>query len=337
VPGTRSAEWLDDPGAAGLFSQSRCFFTSRAWFDVVAAHGLPEGTRPRFLLVRTEGGCGLFPMRAGGPLQALTTPYTCLWEPLISGERAPVFAAFARACRAFPTVRLDALDQAVAADIAEAAAGAGLTAARFAHFGNWHETIGDRGWSGYLARRPGALRETVRRRTRRVEALTDQRFHLFRDDTGLDEGIEAFETIYARSWKEPEPFPRFNPAQIRAAVALGIGRLGVWWIDGVPAAAQFWIVEHGQATVLKLAHDESFKTHSLGTVLTARMIRHMIETDGAMALDFGRGDDPYKKDWVSERRQREGVLLINPRLPGGMAALVWHGLGRLRARLRPKG
>jgi hypothetical protein len=337
VPGTHSAEWSDDPGAHPLFDQSRCFFTSRAWFQAVAAHGLPDGARARFLLIQSERGAGLFPMLTGGPVQSLTTPYSCLWEPLISGDRASVLSAFVRACRARPTVRLDALDQSVAAEIAAAAPAGGMVAARFAHFGNWHETVSGLGWSGYLARRPGATRETIRRRTRRAEALAGQSFRLFTDDASLSDGIDAFETIYARSWKEPEPFPGFNPAQIRAAADQGIARLGVWWIGDAPVAAQFWIIEQGQATVLKLAHDEAFKAHSPGTVLSAWMIRHMIETEGATALDFGRGDDPYKKDWVSERRQREGVLLMNPRHPGGIAALIRHGLGRLRARLVPTG
>ena len=297
---------------------------------------MPAGTAARFVLVRDKAGSmGLFPMRTGGGFQTLTTPYTCLYEPLILGDRAAVFAAFAAACRSFATTRLDALSEDTAAELRRAAAQSGLFAARFDHFGNWHEEIPGLTWPDYLVRRPGAQRETIRRRTRRMERLPNQHFHLFAGTEDLARGIDAFEAIYARSWKDPEPFPRFNPAQIRAAADLGIGRLGVWWIDDKPAAAQFWIIDHGQATVLKLAHDEAFKAHSPGTVLTARMIRHMIEAEGARALDFGRGDDPYKRDWVSARRQRVGVLLINPRHPGGAIALIRHALGRLRARLRP--
>jgi CelD/BcsL family acetyltransferase involved in cellulose biosynthesis len=115
---------------------------------------------------------------------------------------------------------------------------------------------------------------------------------------------------------------------------LGLAQVGVWWIGGAPAAAQFWIVERGRATVLKLAHDEAFKDHSPGTVLTAWMIRRMIEQAQVSELDFGRGDDAYKRDWVGFRRQRMGVMLINPRDPRGMIALVRHSLGRSAARLR---
>ena len=274
---------------------------------------------------------------ANGGFRALTTPYTCLYEPLIApgiADREIIFVAFARFCRSFPTTRLDSLDQAIEASIALGGKQAGLAVARFDHFGNWHENVASLDWATWLARRPGAPRETIRRRTRLAERLPGAHFMLFDTQNDLASGIAAFETVYARSWKEPEPYPAFNPAQIRAAASLGLARLGVWWIGGTPAAAQFWIVEHGQATVLKLAHDEAFKAYSPGTVLTAWMIRHMIEQEHVSALDFGRGDDSYKQGWVADRRQRMGLMLINPRHPRGMIALARHTMGRLKARLR---
>ena len=62
-----------------------------------------------------------------------------------------------------------------------AARQARLSVARFDHFGNWYEDVAGLDWPGYLARRPGALRETIRRRTRRAERLTNARFRLFGD------------------------------------------------------------------------------------------------------------------------------------------------------------
>ena len=60
-----------------------------------------------------------------------------------------------------------------------------------------------------------------------------------------------------------------------------------------------------------------------------------LDEERVQAVDFGRGDDPYKRMWTAERRQRVGVVLANPLHPGGMAALLRHGLGRLRRTLRP--
>ena len=328
-------------GVMPLFGTARSFFTTRAWWEIVLAHALPPTAVPRLMVIHAGGvPRALFPLlldQADGEHRSLTTPYSCLYAPLFAPDvtdRAPLFAAFARACRVFPVTRLDTLDQASEPDIVAGCRAAGLAVARFEHFGNWHEDVTGLDWPAYLARRPGALRETIRRRTRRAERLDGAVFKLFTDRNGLEDGIAAFETIYARSWKEPEPYPLINPAQIRAAASLGIMRLGVWWIGGTPAAAQFWIVEHGQATVLKLAHDEVFKPYSPGTVVTAWMIRHMIEREQVTALDFGRGDDPYKQDWAASRRQRIGLLLINPLRPRGTLTLARHAMGRVRARFR---
>jgi CelD/BcsL family acetyltransferase involved in cellulose biosynthesis len=62
------------------------------------------------------------------------------------------------------------------------------------------------------------------------------------------------------------------------------------------------------------------------------MIRHMLEQEHVSEIDFGRGDDPYKQGWVADRRQRVGLLLINPLRPAGMLALAGHTLGRIKAR-----
>ena len=324
-----------------LFAAAGSFFSTRPWWKVVLASAIPSGAQARLLLIRMDGQAkALFPMLldpANGDFRALTTAYTCLYEPLIAPgrtDRSVIFGAFARFCRSFATTRLDALDQAIADDIALSAGASGLAVARFDHFGNWYEDVSGLDWAAWLARRPGASRETIRRRTRRAERLAGARFELFDNENDLESGIIAFEMVYGRSWKEPEPFPAFNPAQIRAAASLGLVRLGVWWIDETPAAAQFWIAEQGRATVLKLAHDETFKAHSPGTVLTAWMIRHLIEQEHVMSLDFGRGDDAYKQGWVACRRQRVGLLLINPRHPRGMIELARHSMGRIKARLR---
>ena len=277
-------------------------------------------------------------------MSGLTTPYTVLYQPLTApgldaaGLRA-VGGALGRACRAWSTLRLDALD----ADwpgldpLLAGARAAGLVAQRFDHFGNWYEDVSGRGWDEYLAGRPGDLRETIRRKTRACARDPRVSLEMVRapdaapdaPSDALGSAIAAYEEVYARSWKEPEPFPRFGPGLMRAAARAGALRVGVLRVNGRPVAAQYWTVCDGAATVLKLAHDEAFKSLSPGTVLTAHLIRGLLD-EGVSGLDFGRGDDGYKRAWAGRRRQRVGVLLINPRRPAGLAALGRLAAGGLR-------
>jgi hypothetical protein len=334
------------PAAArALFDRApdRDLFCGTAWFETVLGCGMAAGASPRFVVC---GGAGrvvaVLPMQVQAGrrgLTSLTTLYTCRYQPLCDPDAGPAaltaaFAAFAHYCRAWPTVRLDALD----ADapwipaLLEAAGSAGLAARQFDHFGNWHERVAGLDWAHYLATRQGQLRETIRRRLARA-GREGGRFQLVTGGDALEAGIAAYESVYARSWKPAEPFPLFNAALMRATADHGLLRLGLYWLDDRPVAAQFWIVENGQATVLKLAHDEAAKAESPGTVLTAEMLRHLLDREHVDRIDFGRGDDPYKRSWASERRQRIGVVLANPRRPRGLAFLGRHVLGRVRQAL----
>ena len=324
-------EW-DDLFRAGAGLQS-----SRPWFEATAAAAIPDGAEPRFLAVSDEAGpLALLPMLAG-PDKAwgsLTTPYTCLYQPLLrpgSITSTEPIADIGRYCGRWPITRFEALDP----DwpglglLRRSLAAAGLVSRTFSHFGNWHEPITANSWDTYLAARPGALRETIRRRTRAAERA-GTRIELHSAPSALPEALDAYEAVYRRSWKSPEPFPAFNGALIRALAASGRLRIGLMWSGDTPIAAQYWSVVADTATVLKLAHDEHYKPLSPGTVLTAATIRRLIEVDGVKELDFGRGDDGYKQGWASKRRLRIGLLAINVRTTAGLRELIGHDAGTLR-------
>ena len=153
-------------------------FAGRVWWDVVLSHALPAGARPSFVAIRSAGRVtALLPiLRTGRRLTSLTTPYTCEYTPLFAAgldqpARVAAMATFGALCRPSGVVRLDALpaEWEHLGDLRTGARQAGLRTLRFDHFGNWREDVANLDWSAYLHGRPGALRETIRRRLRRAE------------------------------------------------------------------------------------------------------------------------------------------------------------------------
>jgi Acetyltransferase (GNAT) domain len=314
------------------------FQLGAAWFGAVAAAALPPGTQPLFLLCR-EGAraLALLPLlrRPDRRLAGLTTLYTCLFRPLAAADASAedlrrAGRAFGRHCRRFGPLRLDALDPDWPGmpPLLSGLRQSGLAVLRFSHFGNWHVPVADLGWSGYLAGRPGDLRQTIKRRLARAARDPAVRFEMVTGGAGLEAGIAAYEAVYASSWKPQEPYPAFTGHLLRAAAGAGVLRLPLLWRAGVPVAAQYWTVTGGTATLLKLAHDEAARSLSPGTVLTALTIRHLLEQEGVTELDFGRGDDEYKSGWTGQLRMRGGVLLCPWWQPSGLLQLGRHFAGQ---------
>jgi CelD/BcsL family acetyltransferase involved in cellulose biosynthesis len=309
--------------------------SSRAWFAASAEAALPPGAQPRFLAYRESGmPLALLPMQAGPGQrwQSLTTPYSCLFQPLTAPGANPdsirrAAAAFGRYARGWPVTVLEAMDPSWTglAPFRGGLGEAGLITRSFAHFGNWYEDV-PRSWGAYLAARPGQLRTTIARKTRAAERNPALRLEIVRAPEPLGPALEAYEQVYLRSWKQPEPHPAFNHALTER---LGqVLRFAVMWDGDQPIAAQYWTVFQGRATVLKLAHDDGLKAVSPGTVLTAHVIQHLIEADRVGQIDFGRGDDAYKQGWARYRRPRIGLLAFSPGWRGG-AGLLRHDAGSL--------
>lgn len=315
------------------------FFASRPWFATVAAHALPPASTAE---AHDAEGVWLLLRRDGRRVSSLTVPYSQGWAPL-AAPGADWHAAGRRLgalWRGRPPGVLDTMDPATPglAEFLHGLRAAGLVVLRHDHAGHWHQAWPQRlGWDAYLATRPSQLRNTIRRRlAQAARGLAPE--ILAQPGAALEAGIAAFEAVRARSWKPAEPFPAFDAALMRAAAAHGILRLGILrrQEDGAPVAAQYWILDHGgrRALVPKLFHDEAARAESPGTILTALMIRDILAAQDIRALDFGRGDDDYKRMWVACRTQRIGVVLADPRHPAGALAILRHAAGALRRRLR---
>ena len=328
------------------------FFLSYGWFDCligraldvgdVVAVGALQSSDGRVLALLpahfARGGSRILPTRT---LRSLTGIYACLFRPILApdGNARETARSLGRHLGASVAsneiVHIDALDGDWQ-EMPEFEMGlreVGFQSARYDHFGNWCETVAERSFEQYLAARDGSIREIVRRRQRALEKR-GARYDIVSATEGIDKAIAAYEAVYARSWKEPEPYPKFHECLIRRAALDGVLRLGICHLLERPIAVQLWIVWQGRATVLKLAHDQEFDRLSPGSALLAYMIRHLIERDAVRELDFGRGDDAYKRQWASRRRQRIGLIAANPRSMIGLGVLARQFAGRWLSSVR---
>lgn len=199
-------------------------------------------------------------------------------------------------------------------------------------FGNWYLQVSGRSFADYFQSLPSRVKNTVRKKREQVKESIGSNILVYKDLENLDEAVSAYERIYAASWKSPEPYPGFIHGLCHTCALLGWLRLGVMYVNKQPAAAQIWIVHAKVATIYKLAHDEQFSTFSPGTLLTAHLMEYVIDVDKVSEVDYLTGDEPYKKGWMSHRRERWGIVAFNPRTPLGLLALSAHLLGRARRR-----
>jgi Acetyltransferase (GNAT) domain len=320
-------------GLACAFDKSLpdSFFALPAWYDLMARYGVPRATEIRVYTDERPASAIALLARTmteddGRNLASLTNAHSLehgILHPPGADLQTGIGAILSEILAERPQwdclslSELDPREPSYEA-LAGALRRAGLLVERCFSSGTWYEETAGLSFSDYVAARPSELRNTWRRKRRKLERNNRLTASFVGDDRALDPALADYETIYAASWKPPELFPDFVPALIRLAGKLRALRLGVYYLDGIPAAAQFWIVWNGRAVICKLAHDKRFDDLSLGTLLTMEMFERVLSDDRPHEISLGRGDDPYKKLWLPKRRERWGIIAANPR--------TWRGL-----------
>lgn len=317
-------------------------FQTVEWLQHLAQHGFEA--EPRCWLVGMASGsqgppCALALSVSKGGVRGLSNYYSSLFGPVGEVTASAAWLSLGQALRRHSSgavIDLQPLDAEApwVAFMAEALCAAGYRVDRYFCFGNWYLPVAHACFSDYLRERPSPLRHSIERGRRRLQRAG----HVLRIQAdagpGLEGEIAAFESVYQRSWKAPEPRPTFMPGLIRMAAAQGWLRLGVLRVQGEPVAAQAWLVHGGKANIYKLAYVGGFERFSPGSVLTAALMAHVMDVDGVREVDYLTGDDAYKKDWMSHRRERIGLIAFHPtRLPGLLAAARHFG-GKALRRLR---
>ncbi|WP_251140557.1 GNAT family N-acetyltransferase [Rhodoferax sp. U11-2br] len=326
-------------------------FATLAWFDNLATCGLDttcQGSVKCRLWLLDGGAAGpvvCLPLLPGRQLTGLSNYYSSLYAPLVwpgacadapdAGSEKAIWQTFTHAIRShwarWPVLRFDPLDpqSRFFSGFECALRQAGYQVGRYFCFGNWYLQLAGRSFAQYQESLPSALRHSITRGQRRLDKQGPWRIDIQQQSDGfLESAIQDFVAVYQASWKGAEPNHHFIPALARTAAAQGWLRLGVLRLNDQPIAAQLWLVKGGKASIFKLAYVNGFERFSAGSVLTAALMRHVIDVDQVKEVDYLTGDDAYKRDWMSHRRERWGLVAFDWRTLSGLWAGCRHGLGQ---------
>jgi hypothetical protein len=302
-------EAVERDAAGGLDRAAQpLLFDRLSWFRLIARHCPPPG---KMLAVRARSSW-LFLSVSVSRARSFTAWYSLRFGLIGGLEGAmPIAKALKR--------RLGRMELAPVEDpepLAAAFRAAGWIVRATPATASWRCATRDEDFAAYWARRPSKLRNTAARKAK-AAALEIEIHRIFDPAAWAD-----YETVYAASWKGEEGSPAFLRALAEEEGAAGTLRLGIAKKDGRPIAAQLWTVENGTAWIHKLAYDEEAKGLSPGTVLGMEMFRHALDEDRVERIDYGTGDEPYKRDWMDERATLWRLDAYNPyRLSGAVGAL----------------
>ena len=327
-------DWKSLPDTANaLFSRAAqdSVFLSRPWFENLVEHALEEGQSLFLACVVEEGNVlAILPLMQceGEHWHSLGHLYTSLYSVLLA-EDAPreVLSCLVEGLNrtSVHSLRLHPLadDDTPMHDLQRALEESGFSCHRYFRFYNWIHRLQGESYEDYMAARPARVRNTVARKQRKLEREHDCTVHIY-SRSDVEQGMADYNSVYAASWKVNELFANTVAGMASRFSETGWLRLGVLYIEDQPAAAQFWFVAHGKASIFKLAYDETWKHYSPGSILTRHLMEYVIDVDKVDEIDFLTGNDAYKRDWMSERRERCGLRCVNmnpgasrlTRLPG---------------------
>jgi hypothetical protein len=331
-------------------------FASLEWFELLVSYGLaaPDQSPAACQLIVAHDSARqcmvCLPLMGTRHISSLSNYYSSLYGGLSWSAQSAAAAlnlpssqdglALSRGLRQLmPTclmVNLSPLDieSAFFNQMRAALAQAGYWVDSYFCFGNWYLDVAGRTFADYYPTLPSALRHSIERGQRRLARQGPWRIQIQQHaDDSLGAATRAFVQVYAQSWKSPEPNAQFIPELIKLATTQGWLRLGILTLGEQPVAAQLWLVKGGKAHIFKLAYAGGFERFSAGSVLTQAMMHHVLDVDRVQEVDYLSGDDAYKRDWMSHRRERHGLVAFAPNTLHGVWLAAKHFAGKwLRAR-----
>lgn len=319
-------------------------YLSQNWFLNLEETTLDEFQRVRVFVAETQSGdralvalCMKWPapnqQGATSSPWALTSPYTIFYDVVCEPDVndvdtliGKIVEALVRDARSISTITLDCIrrDSPTFALLSKHLRANGFIVEEYFHFGNWYDVFMNTDFENYRQ----SLKSGIRRLMNRVSHSKKTHFRLVETAEELDSAIARYEALSLLRWSTPEPYEQFIRGLVYKAFEEKFLRFGLLEVKGEVVAAQIWLISNKNATIFKVAHDPAIK-NSIGSTLTLCLVKHVLEIDGVTEIDFGRGDDDYKKSWLRKRQECWGLRAYNLRTFGGLAGSALYGTKRL--------
>jgi CelD/BcsL family acetyltransferase involved in cellulose biosynthesis len=190
-------------------------------------------------------------------------------------------------------------------------------------------------WDGFRKSLGKKLRSNIGYYERSLEKQFTVEYRLATRET-LDSDLAAFFELHQKRWNRrwlPGAFASraaraFHADAARSLLDAGMLRLHTLTLDGVTRAALYCFQKGSRCYYYLGGFEPEMARLSLGTVLTARAIRHAIEQDGAAEFDFLRGDEGYKYKWGAQDRYNLRLSITRP----GVRSALLEGAGKVSLR-----
>jgi len=197
----------------------------------------------------------------------------------------------------------------------------------YACFGNYYISELDCSGDEYLENRPKKIQKDIKYQLRRLERTSNLEFKVIKGPDQIDSYMNQYYSLYAKSWQKEEGVgPTFHRDLARILAAKNWLRLGFLILNGLPIATQYWVVCDKTAYIMKTVYDQNFAKFSPGKILTFLMTKHVIDKDNVTQLDYLHGDEPYKREWLPDYRDRTAILLFNNNLRGRYLSFIFLNL-----------
>lgn len=192
-------------------------------------------------------------------------------------------------------------------------------------------------WEAYVSQLSKSHRKQVRRLERDLTTSGRAAFHTVMHSSELDEGWNILVELHQRrrqSLGEPGCFSSPQFAAFHRAVAeafLRAGRLRLHWLewDGRPIAAEYHLAGDDAVYAYQAGIDPDALQVEPGRLISIAVIRQAI-AEGRRAIDFLRGDEPYKAHWRAEPRASLEFRIASRRLASRCRHGAWLAQDRMK-------